>query len=123
MTDKFAFIDAEKAMFPIVKMCTWLRVSPSGFYAWRDRPASATARRRARLAGLVQAIFDDSDGTYHYPPRHIFMFNVLYCDGHVVAIKQDDLRNEMEGVLQSTLRYHLDRELKSWNFLQKAPTK
>jgi hypothetical protein len=34
VTDKFAFIDAEKAMFPIVKMCTWLDVSTSGYYEW-----------------------------------------------------------------------------------------
>lgn len=26
-----AFIDAEKAQYPIVKMCTWLEVSTSGF--------------------------------------------------------------------------------------------
>jgi DNA repair protein RecO (recombination protein O) len=28
-----------------------------------------------------------------------------------------DVQGEMEAVLQSTLRYHLDRELKSWSFL------
>jgi transposase InsO family protein len=35
-----------------------------GFHEWRDRPASATGRRRADLAAPIQAIFDDSDGTY-----------------------------------------------------------
>ena len=60
MSEKYSFIDAEKAHYPVVKMCAWLKVSTSGFYAWRDRPASATARRRARLAVLVQAIFDAS---------------------------------------------------------------
>ena len=61
MSEKFAFIDAEKAQYPIVKMCTWLEVSPSGFYQWRDRPALATAARRDRLAALVGAIFDEAD--------------------------------------------------------------
>ena len=70
MTDKFAFIDAEKAMFPIVKMCVWLEVSTSGYYEWRDRPASATAQRRQRLAALVQAIFEQSDSTYGYRRVH-----------------------------------------------------
>jgi putative transposase len=66
VTDKFAFIDAEKAMFPIVKMCVWLEVSTSGYYEWRDRPAPATVQRRQRLAALVQAIFEQSDSTYGY---------------------------------------------------------
>src|SRR4051794_25233971 len=70
VSEKYSFIDAEKAHYPVVKMCAWLQVSTSGFYAWRDRPASATARRRARLAVLVQAIFDASDGTYGYRRIH-----------------------------------------------------
>jgi putative transposase len=67
---KYEFIDAEKAHYPIVKMCTWAGVSTSGFYEWRDRPASATARRREQLKLLIQAIFDDSDGTYGYRRVH-----------------------------------------------------
>ena len=70
MSEKYSFIDAEKAHYPVVKMCAWLKVSTSGFYSWRDRPASATARRRARLAVFVQAIFDTSDGTYGYRRIH-----------------------------------------------------
>jgi prepilin-type N-terminal cleavage/methylation domain-containing protein/prepilin-type processing-associated H-X9-DG protein len=37
----------------------------------------------------------DSDSPNHYPGRHIHMLNVLYCDGHVVAIVMDDLRKGM----------------------------
>ena len=69
MSAKFAFIDAEKAPYSIVKMCAWMGVSTSGFYQWRDRPASATARRRDRLATLIEWIFNDSDQTYR-APRH-----------------------------------------------------
>jgi hypothetical protein len=61
---KFAFIDAEKALYSIVKMCAWIGVSTSGYYEWRDRPPSATAQRRNHLATLIEWIFTDSDQTY-----------------------------------------------------------
>ena len=47
-------------------MCRWLGVSRSGYYAWRDRPASATAARRAALAEEISRIHVDVDGTYGY---------------------------------------------------------
>jgi putative transposase len=67
---KYGFIDAQKAHFPILKMCQWAQVSRSGYYGWRDRPASATARWREQLKRLVAAIFKLSDGTYGYRRIH-----------------------------------------------------
>ena len=49
MSAKFELIDAEKANFPLVKMFEWAKVSSSGYYEWRNRPASATATRREYL--------------------------------------------------------------------------
>jgi putative transposase len=71
---KYEFIDAEYANAPagrgmaptITCMCKWLGVSKSGFYEWRSRPDSATAKRRAELKLLIARAFDDSDGTYGY---------------------------------------------------------
>jgi putative transposase len=51
-------------------MCVWLGVSTSGYYEWRLRPESATARRRARLNERIVAIFDDSDETYGHRRVH-----------------------------------------------------
>lgn len=70
MTAKFEFIDAQKADFPIVKMCEWAEVSTSGYYEWRDRPASATATRREYFKKLIKAIFEHSDHTYGYRRVH-----------------------------------------------------
>ena len=70
MSAKFEFIDAQKADFPIVKMCEWAQVSTSGYYEWRDRPASATAIRRKHLGALVKAVFEHSEQTYGYRRVH-----------------------------------------------------
>jgi DNA repair protein RecO (recombination protein O) len=34
---------------------------------------------------------------------------------------EHDLQAEIEATLQATIRFHLERELKSWAFLQQAP--
>ena len=57
MTEKYELIYAEKANYPIVKMCEWIAVSRSGFYDWQARRAAgpnAAARRRSRLARLIR---------------------------------------------------------------------
>lgn len=70
MRSKYEFIDAQKAFYPLIKMCTWLGVSRSGFYEWLDRPESATARRRKELCLLITKSFEDSDGTYGHRRVH-----------------------------------------------------
>jgi len=66
----YEFIDAEYATSPaapaITRMCAWLGVSKSGYYEWRSRPESATARRQEKLKLLITKAFEDSDGTYGY---------------------------------------------------------
>jgi putative transposase len=66
----FAWIDAEKAEFPITTLCQCLQVSPSGFYASRDRPESAHAQTDRRLRVLVRASFDESRQRYGSPRIH-----------------------------------------------------
>lgn len=70
MSSKYEFIDAQKAFYPIVKMCSWLAVSGSGFYEWRGRPLSATAQRRAALKEYIVHVFDESDATYGHRRVH-----------------------------------------------------
>jgi len=70
VSSKYEFIDGEKANYPIVKMCRWAEVSTSGFYEWRDRPASATAERRAALTVRIHRIFTDADGASGYRRVH-----------------------------------------------------
>ena len=66
MSERYAFIEAERAWFPVVRGCRLLEVSASGYYCWRGRPPSATARRRAEIARLAEAVHTDSDGIFGY---------------------------------------------------------
>jgi putative transposase len=63
-------MDAEKAEFPISKLCQVLQVSPSGFYASRGRPESTHAQTDRRLRVLVRASFDESRQRYGSPRIH-----------------------------------------------------
>ena len=67
---KFAWIQTEKASYPLTKLCRWLGVTPSGFYAWRQRSESTHAREDRRLKVLVQASFAESQQRYGSPRIH-----------------------------------------------------
>jgi prepilin-type N-terminal cleavage/methylation domain-containing protein/prepilin-type processing-associated H-X9-DG protein len=45
-------------------------------------------------AGLPWPLVD-GDGPNHYPPRHVGLFNVMWCDGHVTAMTQADLKTPL----------------------------
>ncbi len=66
----FAWIDTEKAGFPIRTLCRVLQVSPSGYYAARNRPESAHAQDDRRLRVLVRASFEASRQRYGSPRVH-----------------------------------------------------
>lgn len=70
MSSKYEFIEGEKANYPIVKMCRWAKVSKSGFYEWRGRPASATAERRDGLRVRIVEIFGENNQEYGYRRVH-----------------------------------------------------
>ena len=77
MTEKFEFIDAERAaaaeaaeLPTVARMCALLEVSKSGFYEWRHRPVSAAQRRRELLDDMVRALFETFDATYGYRRIH-----------------------------------------------------
>ena len=67
---KFRFIAAEKAHHALSRLCRCMRVTRSGFYAWRGRPESARATRDRQLKVLVHASFTASKGRYGSPRIH-----------------------------------------------------
>jgi transposase InsO family protein len=67
---RFAFIDVEKATWPVVALCRALQVSPSGYYAWKMRPESARAVEDRRLRVRVGEAHQRSRATYGSPRLH-----------------------------------------------------
>jgi putative transposase len=61
---------AHQAAHSIATLCRLLDVSPSGYYAWRNRVPSARAQQDASLQGQIQEIHRHSRGTYGAPRIH-----------------------------------------------------
>ena len=68
-------------------------------YIWEHARHAGCATNGAQPPGLPPNIpwpVDDPDVINHYPEaRHLGVYNVLYCDGHVAVMRKADLRTEM----------------------------
>jgi len=67
---KYACIHRHVGEFRVRLMCRVLSVSPSGFYAWRQRPPSARAQRDHYLTVHIRAAHERSRRTYGAPRIH-----------------------------------------------------
>jgi len=85
---RFAFILAEKARWPVTVMCGVLKVSPSGFYAWRRRVPSKRAIQDERLKVLIQESFDRSRKTYGSPRIHVDLAGEHVGRNRVIRLMQ-----------------------------------
>ena len=64
---RFQFIDDHRDQFPVKLMCKVLKVSRSGYYAWRTRPVSAREMANQKLYVLIKAVYDAQEGLYGSP--------------------------------------------------------
>ena len=64
---RFQLIDAAKKVFPVQCLCKVLDVSPSGYFAWRNRPASRRQREDLVLLAHVRSAFTLSHATNGSP--------------------------------------------------------
>ena len=67
---RYRLIAAERASFPISLACRVLRVSRSGFHAWRGRAPSDRALADAWLTERIREIHANSRATYGSPRVH-----------------------------------------------------
>jgi len=67
---RFAFIAAEKALFPVSLLCSVLKVSRSGFYAWRHHKEPPRRAQDRRLGLEVEGIYCGHFQSYGSPRIH-----------------------------------------------------
>jgi hypothetical protein len=77
-------VKANQACYPVRTMCRVLKVSTSGFYAWRGRPLSNRYLSDLALKVKIRAIHDRSRGTYGRPRVHA----ELKADGERISGKR-----------------------------------
>ncbi|MDE2150599.1 MAG: IS3 family transposase [Gammaproteobacteria bacterium] len=63
----FELVMANQAKYPVRSLCRALKVSPSGFYAWRDRPPSQRCLADGVMTERIRAIHAESDDSYGMP--------------------------------------------------------
>jgi transposase InsO family protein len=67
---RYRVVDEVRGLVPVVRACTLMRLSPSGYYAWRERPQSARERENRGLLIQIRTIHRMSRGTYGAPRVH-----------------------------------------------------
>ena len=67
---RFRFIEDHRKVFLVRVMCSVLRVSASGYYAWRGRPESARALANRTLVDDIRRVHADSRRRYGSPRVH-----------------------------------------------------
>ena len=80
---KYRMIECCRDAFPIRMMCRCLRVSPSGDYGWRDRPASLRKQANERLLVRIRSLHAESDGVFGSPRMRD---ELRYLGGDAAAI-------------------------------------
>lgn len=92
---RFAFIDAEKAQWPIEVQCDVLGVSRSGYYAWKDRPDAPRAVEDAEIVVEIKAAHKAGRGNYGSPRVH----RELRAKGRRIGKKRVERLMRQHGVV------------------------
>ena len=91
---------ANQATFAVRTLCRVLGVSPSGYYAWRDRPPSARDLENQRLLERMREIHVFSRETYGRPR----MYAELRDDGWLVNHKRVGRLMSLDGLQGASRR-------------------
>jgi putative transposase len=90
----YAFIDAEKARWPVEVQCKALGVAKSGYYAWKGRPEAPRVTEDAALVEEIKAAHKAGRGNYGSPRVH----RELRAKGRRVGRKRVERLMRREGI-------------------------
>ncbi len=83
---KYACIDRRRNRYRVRMMCGLLKVSRSGYYAWRGRPESPRAKRDRELMPKIRRAHARSKGVYGSPRvQAVLVANGTRVGRHKVA--------------------------------------
>lgn len=114
---KFQLVDAAKEDFPVQRLCQVLGGSPSGYFAWRSRPASCRQREDMVLLAHIRAAFARSNGTYGSPR----MTHELQDEGLEVG-RRRTARLMRENGLKARQKRRFKRTTDSYHAFRSRPT-
>jgi putative transposase len=104
---RFQFIGEKRDEFSVLLMCQTLAVSPSGYYAWRNRPPSTREMANRELKATIRKVLDDSGQTYGSPRIYQVMRKMgLLCSENRVArlMRAEGLRAKQARRFRSTTK-------------------
>ncbi len=99
---RFGFIAAEKASFPVSRMCRLFGVTRQGYYAYLRRPASPRVQAEAQLCAAVSEVFEASGQTYGSPR----VLRELQRRGQHVSKRRVERAMRGQGLTPPTPRRH-----------------
>jgi putative transposase len=70
---KYAFMAEHKQEFSLKRMCRVLKVSRSGYYAWKDRSPSMRTKDNVSLLVEIRSAYQKSHKTYGSPRIHAYL--------------------------------------------------
>ena len=125
---RYQCIDYRRIQYPVAMMCRVLKVSRSGYYAWRTRPESARAKTDRELTQVVKRVHAESKGVYGSPKVRDELLAEGYQYGrHKVArlMRNAGLRgcpkHRYKVTTRQDLRHDVAKNLLQQDFKVKAP--
>lgn len=113
MSERYGFIQAQQADYPIERLCRVMGVARSGYYAWLKAVQTRREMANQHLVQEIRAIHRESRGTYGCPRIHAELrARGQLCTRKRVArlMRLDDLRGLRKGYqrLSTTDSRHSD---------------